>query len=135
MPRLSACFLRAALLHLGLGFTLGGLMLWNKGALIDARLWLLLPAHIEVVLFGWTLQLAMGVALWILPRFTREPRYGNIRLGWLAFGLLNAGVICVALSQWLGDTATFVVVGRLMELLAGVAFGGAIWPRVKPFGA
>lgn len=135
MPRLSVWFLRTSLLHLGVGFTLGGLMLWNKGLLIDVRLWLLLPAHMEVLLIGWTLQLAMGVTLWILPRFTREPRYGNLRLGWLAFGLLNAGVISVALSQWLGNTTTLVLAGRLMEVFAAMAFVGVIWPRVKPFGS
>ena len=37
----------------------------------------------EVVLFGWTLQLAMGIAFWILPRFSHEPRYGNQAFGWL----------------------------------------------------
>ena len=45
MPRLSVWFIRSALLYLLLGFTLGGLMLWNKGLPIHPVLWRLLPAH------------------------------------------------------------------------------------------
>ena len=62
MPRLSVWTIRAALVALGIGFLFGALMLANKGVPFDPSLWRLLPAHIELVLLGWTMQLALGVA-------------------------------------------------------------------------
>jgi hypothetical protein len=84
MPRLSVFMLRTALIHLGIGFTLGALLLSNKGIPYALELWRLLLPHVEFVLFGWTMQLMMGVAFWILPRHTHEPRYGaHIRFSML----------------------------------------------------
>src|SRR3989304_5975518 len=102
MPRLSTWMIRASLLYLFTGFTFGALLLFHKGIPISARLWSLLPAHIDFLLSGWIVQLVMGMAFWILPRFSREPRRGNVRLAWLAFGLLNAGVLMVGLAPLLG---------------------------------
>ncbi|HLV45033.1 MAG TPA: hypothetical protein VKY39_08745, partial [Aggregatilineales bacterium] len=62
MPRLSVWMVRASLLYLGLGFTFGALMLANKGVPLHPRLWALLPLHAEMLLVGWAIQLAMGVA-------------------------------------------------------------------------
>ena len=70
MPRLSVWSIRTAMLYLGLGFLWGALMLFEKGAPVAPSLLRLLPMHIEFVLIGWTMQLAMGVAFWILPRFS-----------------------------------------------------------------
>ena len=88
MPRLSRWFIRAALLYLTLGFTFGGLMLFNKGVPLSVWLWRLLPAHVEFLLLGWTVQLATGVGFWILPRF--GSLRGNERIAWVSFVLLNA---------------------------------------------
>ena len=99
MPRLTVWMVRAALLHLGAGFTFGALMLLNKGAPVSGEIWRLLWPHVELVLLGWTLQLGMGVAFWIMPRFSGERRYGRVWLGWAAFGLLNAGVVTVIGGQ------------------------------------
>ena len=134
MPRLSVWAIRAALVHLGIGFTFGGLMLFNKGVALDSSLWRLWPLHIELTLIGWTVQLAMGMAFWILPRLQRAERYGNTRLAWLAVGLLNAGVVAVAAGEWLEASVWLTVAGRGAELGAVVAFAVYIWPRVKPLG-
>ena len=77
MPRLSVWIIRTALLYLGLGFTWGALMLFQKGVSLGAGLLRMMPMHIEFVLIGWTLHLAMGVAFWILPRFARGPSRGD----------------------------------------------------------
>jgi len=131
MPGLSVWYVRSALVYLALGFTLGMLMLWHKGVPIHPALWALLPAHIEFLLLGWTLQLALGVAFWILPRFRTER--GNVGLAWLAYWLLNAGIWLVTLDPWLGS-ASFAWVGRSAEVLAVVAFALHAWPRIKPPG-
>ncbi|MBI5829225.1 MAG: hypothetical protein HZB20_06720 [Chloroflexi bacterium] len=132
MPRLSAIFIRTALGYLAAGFTFGALMLFNKGVPLGPWVWRLLPLHIECVLVGWTVQLAMGVAFWILPRFGLGPRRGNESLGWVAYGLINAGVLAVGLGQALAAPAFVVVLGRAAGLLAAAAYAAHAWPRVKP---
>ena len=139
MPRLSALFIRAALIYLALGLTLGMLLLWNKGVLISPLIWLLLPAHIEFLLAGWTVHLALGVAFWILPRWQMGQRSaggdirGDVRGASLAFVLLNLGIWCVVLTPWLGLPAWVLSLGRACEAAAAAAFAVHAWPRVKPW--
>ncbi len=130
MPRLSVWFVRAALVYLLAGFTLGGLLLWNKGMPIHPSIWRLLPAHMEFLFMGWSVQLVIGVAYWILPRFRTERR--RTSLIWLTFGLLNAGIWFVALSTVIGYVDIVRLAGRVMETGAIVAFVIHTWPRVKP---
>jgi hypothetical protein len=130
MPNLSIWFVRAALVHLTLGFTMGALMLANKGVMLHPAMLRLLPAHIEFLLMGWTLQLALGVAFWILPRFMSERPRGNERLAWLSFVLLNGGVWLVVLGGVLRGPAGVVLLGRVAEMGAAVAFAAHLWPRI-----
>lgn len=130
MPRLSAWFIRAALLYLLLGFALGGLMLWNKGLPIHPSLWRLLPAHLEFLLLGWTVQLVIGVAYWILPRFHTKRR--KSALVWLSFVLLNGGIWFVAVGGFIEPADEMQLAGRLMEVGAVVAFVIHAWARIKP---
>ena len=134
MPRLSVWMIRSALLQLGIGITLGALMLWNKGSLIDLRIWLLVSTHLELLIVGWLMQLALGVAFWILPRFTHEPRYGDVRRAWVGFALLNSGILLVILGICTAGLADLQPIGRLVELIAVVILISVLWPRVKTFG-
>jgi hypothetical protein len=109
-------------------------MLWNKGSLFDARIWLLVSTHLEMLIVGWLIQLALGVAFWVLPRFTKEPRYGNVRRGWVGFALLNIGILLVITGIWQSDINSLQAVGRLIELIAAVTLASVLWPRVKGFG-
>lgn len=131
MPRLSAWFVRAALVYLGLGFTVGGLLLANKGIPLHPLTWRLLPAHIEFLLLGWTLQLVFGVAFWILPRWRTQR--GDVRPAWAALILLNAGIWFVVLTGWLARPAWSLALGRLLETTAVIAFAIHAWPRIKPW--
>jgi hypothetical protein len=135
MPRLSVWFIRCALVYLLLGFTLGGLLLANKGIPLVPWIWGLLPAHIEFVLVGWTLQLVLGVAYWILPRFSRGSRRGNQPLAWAAFWLLNSGIAGSVLALLFPSYSWPVFAARLAETAAILAFAVHAWPRVKPTGA
>jgi hypothetical protein len=134
MPRLSIAMLRSALAYLALGFTFGGLLLFHKGVPLSPWLWNLLPAHIEFLLFGWTVQLIMGVAVWILPRFSQAPRRGNLPLAWAAFGLLNLGVWLVGLAPIFGNSPVPLLLGRAAEVGAALAFALHAWPRLKALG-
>jgi hypothetical protein len=132
MPRLSCWFIRSALLYLALGITFGGLLLFHKAIPLHPLLWRLLPLHIEFLLFGWTVQLAMGVGFWIFPRFWRSR--GNEKAAWLAFGLLNAGVWLAGIGPTMGAPAFIPFLGRVAEAGAAIAFAVHAWPRIKPPG-
>lgn len=119
---------------MGIGFLIGALLLFHKGVPIDGRMWRLLNPHMELMTFGWTMQFVMGIAFWILPRFpNHEKRYGNVRLGWWSFVLLNSGVLLTTLGGWVAQ-GNISLLGRLILLLAVIVYIRLIWPRVKAFG-
>jgi len=132
MPKLSCWFIKAALLYLAVGVTFGGLILWHKGLPLHPLLWRLLPVHIEFLLFGWIVQLAMVVGFWIFPRFWRAR--GDERPAWVAFGLLNTGVLLAGLSPLFNLPAGAILAGRIAEAGAAIAFALHAWPRIKPPG-
>ena len=132
MPRLSAWFIRASLIYLLMGFTLGALLLANNGVEFMPSAWALLPAHVEFMLAGWIVQLALGTAYWILPRHTDGPARGSLALGWASFGLFNLGILLAASSGLL--PVTIQLAGRIMQMLAAGLLGILLWPRVKAYG-
>ena len=133
MPKLSVWMIRAALIHMGIGFLFGSLILHHKGIPIYEWTWRLLNPHIEVVIFGWVMQLVMGVAFFALPRFPkREKRYGAEWLGWLGLYLLNGGVVLTSFAYW-SENTTIIIVGRILTSLGLAAYVVLIWPRVKAF--
>ena len=131
MPLLSRLFIRSALIYLGLGFTLGALLLANKGVPFSPQIWNFLPSHMEFLLPGWFLQLAFGVAYWILPRLNQTARRGSAAPAWISFGLLNLGIWLVVAGSlsvsWLEPA------GRVAEAIGAATFIAANWRRVKPF--
>lgn len=141
MPLVSRLMIRTALLQLALGATIGGLLLIEKGLHLQPWLWTLRPGHIQIMLFGWTVQLATGVAVWILPRLDAAGSRGNLRLAWLGYGALNGGVALAALHLPLATALGEAGLGwmrPLAALLYLVAIGALLrhaWLRVLPFPA
>lgn len=138
MPRLSCWFVRSALAHLLAGVLLGGLILCAKGfphALSWA--WLLLPAHIQVVIGGWMIQLALGVAYWILPRLTGANERGRPATAWGSLLALNVGVDGAALvlsarAFWPGLGVDWLLIpAALLQVAALVLFAWHAWPRIQ----
>ena len=129
MPRLSVWFVRASLIYLAAGFVFGALMLAQKGIPYNAGVWRLLPIHMEFLLTGWLLQLAMGVAFWILPRFGQGAPRGRESLIWISFVLLNAGIALTVLQLWVPAT---LLAGRSAEALGIMIYVAGSWRRVKP---
>ena len=137
MPRVSRWLVQASLVYLALGFTLGAVLLFNKGIPLTPVLVRLLPAHIEFLLVGWVIQLVMGVATWIFPRFgVRRSSYGSEAAAWLTFALLNLGVWAVAVGPLLPERlgAGLLPAGRVMEAAAAVVFAANVWARVRASG-
>lgn len=129
MPRQTVWFVRASLLYLLAGFTIGALVLAQKGRPYDANVWLLLPVHIEFLLTGWLLQLVLGMAFWIFPRFGIGAPRGRERAIWFSFVLLNLGILLAASQLWLPAA---LLAGRLLEAAGLLIYIAGSWGRVKP---
>lgn len=130
MPPLSRWYIRAAMVYLLLGFTVGGLLLAHKGMPIHPALWGWLPAHIDFLLMGWVVQMTMGVAFWIMPRFWDPPRRGNEAGAQVALVLLNLGIWLVVGGTALRGPSWLLFAGRVAEGGAAVSFAIHIWQRV-----
>lgn len=133
MPRLSVWLIRTALGYLTIGFLAGAILLANQGWLLGIWVVRLRPIHVEFLLVGWMVQLALGVAFWILPRFRTGAERGREAYVWLSYCLLNAGVVTAAIGQAVG-LPLMVPLGRSAEVLAAATFSVHAWPRVKMFG-
>lgn len=139
MPRLSCYFIRAALLYLAVGVLLGALILSAKGMPTTLGWsWQLLAAHIQLVIGGWLIQLALGVAYWMLPRRGDAVERGRAGAAWLCFAALNLGVSGAAIlltlrpliqAAWLD---WLLILAALSQTLALAAFAWHAWPRVAP---
>ena len=124
MPRLSFWFIGAALSYLLAGATAGASIMILGATGYQLPSWLL-PLHIEFMLIGWSVQLAMGVAYWVLPRHKSEPARGNQLLARGAFVILNAGVLLAGLGR---DMVP--ILGHGAELVGALAFAGSAWQRL-----
>jgi hypothetical protein len=140
MPRLSQLMIRTALAWLAVGYTIGGLLLLNKGVPLLAWLWTLRFTHVHLLLVGWMVQVACGVAFWILPRLDAGGSRGDERLAWVCYAALNIGVVLAALHDPLAAAAGESVITRSMPVIAGglyitaiAAFVAHAAPRVVPF--
>lgn len=140
MPRLSQYMIRTALVWLALGYGVGGVLLLNKGLAIAPWLWTLRYTHVHLLLIGWMVQLACGVAFWILPRLDASGARGDERLVWLCYVALNSGVVLASLHDPLAAAIGESMVVRLMPTGAGVlyivatgAFTAHAVPRIVPF--
>lgn len=136
MPTLSRWCVRAALAYLVVGMGMGSWML-----IVQARRghgpgapWAALHAHLLLV--GFLLLLIFGVAFWMFPKVAGQ-RPGR-EVGWVAFYLLNAGLLLRVLAEPLSDRGrgaavwdVLLGVAAVLPALAAVAFAFAVWPRVR----
>jgi cbb3-type cytochrome oxidase subunit 1 len=135
VPWLSVLMIRVALAYLAAGSLAGALLLAHRGVSLGSWPNRLTPVHVEFLLLGWTVQLALGVAFWILPRFRSGAERGSETPAWLAFVLLNIGVLTVAIGTAVGAPGAVGLLGRCVEAAAAAAFTYHAWPRVKVFGS
>jgi len=134
MPTLSRWFVRTALVWLGLGVSLGAALLVNKASGFAPMVWTLLPLHISFLLVGWALELALGVAWWLLPRL-EDNRRVHPALGWGSWGLLTGGLVVEVAAQlwsvWMGGAGSAgFAVGSSMAVVGVLCFVVAVWRRV-----
>jgi len=135
MPKLSRLFLRSGFICLAVGMLVGGLILVQKGTGRFPFFWILLPAHIYLVLVGGFMQCALGVSYWIFPRLPGKGR-GNTALAWSSYWSLSTAILLIALHpaaealMGAAGEAAFVC-GGLLQGVAAVAFAWHAWPRIR----
>lgn len=128
LPSPSVWFVRTALVYQVVGFGLGALAL--GGGPWPIRGLPLVEAHLLIVLTGFTLQMAMGVAYSAFPR--RRGSRGDPRLAWAAYGLVNAGIVCAALLSAATGASAWRAVGQAVIGIGAGLFAVAVWWRVRP---
>lgn len=124
--------IRLSLIYLFIGLSIGVLLLINKAWLIHPALWFLLPAHIELMIFGWIIQFTLGVAYWILPRVLETKGRGNVKVAWLMLISLNAGMLLV-ISAGILPGLKLALTGRILETVSVVLFIVLHWKRVVTY--
>jgi|HigsolmetaAR202D_1030399.scaffolds.fasta_scaffold35613_2 hypothetical protein len=135
MPLVSVVIVRTALLWLGLGTMLGGAMLVSKGLAVLPMLLGWRWVHMHVLLLGWMVQLACGVAIWILPRIPARSWRNSVQLIWLGYAALNIGVISALIASTLamfGHSSWLDLLSWGCYGVAAVAWVLQLWPRLVP---
>jgi hypothetical protein len=139
MPLLSRWMIRLAFFDLWVGFTIAALLLSRKGLpeRISGEFWQWMPAHYDLLLVGWMVQLSLGVAYWILPRIARHER-GRPRMAGGGAIALNVGVMifagAVMISPWVDwsdGLLSLQVIGLALQLLGMLSFAGHLLPRIR----
>ena len=131
MPKLSVVAVRLAFVYLAGGSTIGAVLMSRQALSLPPAVQMFRPLHIELLLIGWLVQLAVGVGFWILPRFGRQR--GNTSLAVSAIVLLNLGLWIVAGGQLYWSAGSILpAVGRTFEAAGALLFGLHVWQRIKP---
>jgi len=133
MPRPSRWMIRCSFVYLFLGILMGAMMLIHKAYFIHSAIWMLLPIHIEVTIFGWIIQLTLGTAYYMLPRFLEGPSRGDSRLAYVMIASLNLGIIFVIADSLLSFALPFDWIGRIFELAAVGLFVKLHWNRITTY--
>ncbi len=130
MPRLTVWAVRASLVCLVLGALLGAALLAvppldpsATGGLVR-----LVPVHVELLAVGWLVQLALGVAYWILPRAGGRrpaPRAAGAGAAGVASGVACAAAGALAGAGWA------VLAGRVLEVVGAALFGWHVAVRLS----
>lgn len=133
MPGPSRWLIRLSFLYLVTGLLVGAGMLVHKALPLHPAVWALLPVHVELLIFGWIIQLTLGTAYWILPRFlTGKPR-GDTHSAWLVVILLNVGIWLTIGDRLDLSRLPLAVAGRVLETGAVLLFIRLHWNRVTTY--
>src|SRR3972149_11201059 len=93
MPALTRWVIKSSLIFFVaapiLALALAANSLWELPAFVRA----LGPVYFHLFMVGWVTQLIFGVVFWMFPKHSKERPRGSEALGWLTFGLLNAGLL------------------------------------------
>lgn len=137
MPRQARVYIKTAFVQLLISLFVGALLLINAGLRWQSGLNVLLPVYYHLLMVGWATQLIGGVALWMFPVHSRERPRGDERLGWIAYGALNGGLLIRAIAEPIHtleprDWSAWGLVGAaLLQVCAVWLLVVILWSRVK----
>ncbi|TVQ01887.1 MAG: hypothetical protein EA359_13080 [Balneolaceae bacterium] len=130
MPLQSVFLIRLSLLWLLLSTLAGAILLVHKAYGIHPSTWLLLPLHFEMAIWGWMVQLVIGTAYWMFPRFLRSDIRGPELPAWILVILFNSGLVMILSGHLFTSIPGLIFSGRFF-LLTGIGiFIYLIWARV-----
>jgi hypothetical protein len=126
---LVAAYLYAALTYLAATVTLGLLMALN----FAFGFWgpwgdLLLRPHLLIGISGWLTLTILGVSYRLVPMFAMVRRRED-RGSWMGFGLINIGLVLVALAVGLGGPEAAIWAGAVF-FMVGLAWFGRDYIRM-----
>jgi hypothetical protein len=126
--------IRAALIHILLGVGLGVLMYvsYRVPGLSGLLAWR--TAHVHLILLGGVIQMIMGVALWMFPRYKGHGGRPSEAQGWALFAMFNLGsVLRTVVTPYVEETVPFYVglAGVLLQVAGLVFFFVLIIGRVR----
>ncbi|MFO7633377.1 MAG: hypothetical protein R6W76_12595 [Caldilinea sp.] len=137
MPPITRLFIKTSLLYLVAAF-FAGLVLALR-PLLDLPVIVrgLSPVYFHLFMVGWVMQLIVGVAYWMFPKWSKARPRGHDGLALATFWLLNTGLLvrvvaepAQTVSAWPG-WGWLIVAAATLQWLAGLAFVANTWPRVK----
>ena len=137
MPSLTRYFIKTALIYFVAALLVGVAVLARPVLNLPAAVSALSPVYFHLLMVGWVTQLIFGMLFWLLPKYSREQPRGHEKLAWASYVLLNVGLPLRAIGEPLAavqpdaGAGWLLAVSAVLQLLAGWAFIGATWPRVK----
>jgi hypothetical protein len=137
MPRLTRYFIKTALIYLVASLFIGALVLARAAFDLPAELAALTPVYFHLFMVGWVTQLIFGMLFWMLPRHSKERPRGDERLAWVAYVLINLGLLLRAVDEPLvalqpaWGAGWLLAASAVVQLIGGWAFIGNAWPRVR----
>ena len=98
------------------------------------------PLAWHLLTVGWATQLIFGVAFWMFPLVSKEQPRGDERIAWIAFAVLNAGLLLRAAGEPASALdpaavpAPVLPLSATLQVLGVLLFVAAAWPRVRSLG-
>ncbi|PJZ81062.1 hypothetical protein [Leptospira meyeri] len=129
-PIQSVWFIRISLIYLLLGTSLGVVLMFNKAFAFSSEIWRLLPLHYSILIWGFFLQLIMGTAYWMFPKFLSENPRGAIWQVWFLFYTYNLGLILFLITKFILPFESLALLGKFLIFLGLVTFVKLVWARV-----
>lgn len=135
MPLIVRWYLRTALVMFVLALLAGTLQ--SLSVLLPSLPPGLTPVYFHLLMVGWVTQFILGIAIWMLPKYSQEKPRGIETLSWATYILLNVGLLVRAFGEPLAGLypgtawGWMLVFSASLQWLAGLLFVINTWRRVK----
>lgn len=135
MPVIVRWYLRTALVMFLLALVVG--VAQNLSGMLPFLPPSLTSVYFHLLMVGWVTQFILGVAIWMLPKYSQEEPRGNGTLSWATYILLNTGLLVRAFGEPLNGLSPgtlwrwSLVFSAFFQWLAGLLIVINIWRRVK----